>query len=390
MTLLPAEYARHLDNARTAYLTHFREVIEAAKQSSPKSVVIEAAVSIEDDDAPAENRLDVVVETDDGFERHFVMAPSTQDLERTEHPLPGGAKLLADEVVWFAVTLYVTPMLPDLAPVNAWFRKWFDEGGKVEAPFSGHVHFIDIEVMEDNDHRIDVDFGSAPLAALEELVQICLDGGAKNIWIFSGTDALEAKVPEDAGTMLELPDELLDYLAEVREDYLNRYIERLREAQGRVALEVGAGQRQGEVALRVDFLEVDDAGNQTPQEVLVTGAVPWEDGAYELPDLELRVLRLVWSGVLLMAQPAPEDLSFLTEWFRRWLEDGFDVGEPFGGFVHMMSPPHQVEDSFSVLIDLGTAPVEALRDLIERCVDHGATSITIGSGELALSGQAPT
>lgn len=389
---LPADITAYLGKVRASYLAHYKQQVDEAVARGTGKVLVEATL------APvgerAEHRVDLVVETDGSYERQFIIAPSTNPWPHSEHQV-GSARVLVDELVWFAFTLIAQPVPADTAFVQTWFRRWFEDGAKVEEPFEGHVHFCDVETFDDG-YRIDVDLGSAPVAAVEELVAACIAQGAQNLWLMSGADALaarfdvetvdvDAKDDDDDGDMFELPDELLEHLAAVRSDYLDAYVARLRQTDTRVALEAGGGPKQGELALRVDFVEVSDTGALTPHDVSATRALPWDDGHYDLAELRLYVMQMVWPSMVVVAWPAPPDTSFITAWYRRWLEQGFDVEEPFGGYVHMVSDVRRAEDHISFLVDLGTAPVEAVRDLIAQLAANGVTTVSIGSGEQALA-----
>lgn len=395
---LPAAVAEHLGKVRAAYLAHFKQQIDEAVERTAGKVLAEPTLAVSGE--RAEHRVDLVIEQPDGsIERQFIVAPSTTPWAHSEHPI-GDRRLLVDETVWFAFTVIAQPVPADTAFVQTWFRQWFDDADAVEGvapPFQGRVHFCEVETFDDG-YRIDVDLGSAPVRAVEELVAACVAHGAQNVWLMSGADALAARFDvetvdvdaadddDDDGDMFELPDELLEHLAAVRHDYLDAYVARLRQTDTRVALEAGAGTKQGELALRVDFVEVSETGEMTPHDVGAARALPWDEGHYDLAELRLYVMQMVWPSMVVVAWPAPPDTGFITTWYRRWIEQGFAVEEPFGGYVHMLSDIRRAEDHISFLVDLGSAPVEAVRDLVAQLAAHGVTTVSIGSGEQALSG----
>lgn len=69
-------------------------------------------------------------------------------------------------------------------PLFEWFEKWFDaddERPLDERGLQGVVHFMSDPAMAANSMILEVDFGSAPIEAVEELLDVAATAGASTI-----------------------------------------------------------------------------------------------------------------------------------------------------------------------------------------------------------------
>ena len=72
---------------------------------------------------------------------------------------------------------------PDWTPVEKWFARWFrigDERG-CGPPWLGVVHYLSDLSIDEARYRMEVDFGSAPVAALEGLLDALREVGATTV-----------------------------------------------------------------------------------------------------------------------------------------------------------------------------------------------------------------
>ncbi len=194
--------------------------------------------------------------------------------------------------------------------------------------------------------------------------------------------------------MLELDDDLIDHLGNVRTFYLacfqdavTRALERTNHEPNRVFIECSVRAGEQELGHYLDLVEVQQDGSYQPSHIVHGASGTWKDAQYALGDATLVVTELVWFAVTVTAKPIA-NASFLFDWFERWHKQGFAVEKPFGGYVHYMDVEN-TDDGIVAVVDFGTAPVEALRDLIERCVKAGAKQIGLGSSEDVLAGKGP-
>lgn len=73
------------------------------------------------------------------------------------------------------------------APLRAWFQRWIrvDDDVLAEPPLVGAVHFLSDPSVDSDGCVVQVDLGSAPIAAFEELLDVGATLGAKRVVISS-------------------------------------------------------------------------------------------------------------------------------------------------------------------------------------------------------------
>jgi hypothetical protein len=73
-------------------------------------------------------------------------------------------------------------------------------------------------------------------------------------------------------------------------------------------------------------------------------------------------------------------LGPMKRWFDKWFEEPESLRDPpFLGVIHFMSDPEFTEGSVAFWVDLGSAPTDALIDLLETCVTLEAKSVFLGT-----------
>jgi len=195
--------------------------------------------------------------------------------------------------------------------------------------------------------------------------------------------------------MLELDDDLLDHLATVRGQYIWCFLDAIAQAQARTEHEAGRVLVEGTLRTDdralghlIDIFEVGVDGKVQPIHVIHRSFSPWREVSYPLGLATLLVSEVVWFAVELVVEPTP-DIASLQAWFEHWQTDGFAVEHPLGGRVHFLAIERREGGSAALALDLGSAPVEALRDLIDRCVESGARKLHLHSVPAALAGTSP-
>ncbi len=102
--------------------------------------------------------------------------------------------------------------------------------------------------------------------------------------------------------------------------------------------------------------------------------------------MKITMHRLAWDYLELHCFPAPPDCDWepLRSWFLNW----FDVDEAkepdaddLYGVVHFISDPEVASDGFKLFVDLGSAPMAALGQLLDRLVDMQVTACTFGRND---------
>jgi hypothetical protein len=185
------------------------------------------------------------------------------------------------------------------------------------------------------------------------------------------------------------PGELLD---NIREHYLSRFSAELdsRAAAGtRVLTEVafrdasGAPSSEGpyDLPARSDVVVIND-GKATEVLNVDTDTMlsfqpisfDWDSARVTLGPFQWNWCEVHVAGESVAAEP-------IVAWFRSWFRDDED-GSPGNllGAVHFMSDPEvDAGNHLSFAVDLGSAPVEALEELLDATRSAGANEVTVGA-----------
>jgi len=97
--------------------------------------------------------------------------------------------------------------------------------------------------------------------------------------------------------------------------------------------------------------------------------------------LAVRLAPFPWDYCELRLGAPVFDPAHFRAWFDRWFdaEDSRPEGaRGFKGVVHFMSDPAVVDGVTRLLVDFGSAPVEAFEQLLDAAVASGQTSVRIG------------
>lgn len=105
------------------------------------------------------------------------------------------------------------------------------------------------------------------------------------------------------------------------------------------------------------------------------------DAVYvDIENTRVHVSGFSWDALTLdiegMRQDAAEQL--MRSWFLQWFDENDSNpanAEGLYGLVHFISDPVQVETVIRFTVDLGSAPVGAMTELIEVLCHHGATRL---------------
>ena len=142
-----------------------------------------------------------------------------------------------------------------------------------------------------------------------------------------------------------------------------------------------------QVPLRPDIVPM--AGGKPEAYMVVRGPEPeFEQVALEYEDgFQVGIGPFTWDECRVVAVNVPEyaDLSPLVEWFQEWA-DTRDEREPdkktgLRGVVHHIELTGREGEVIGFEADLGTAPVDALEELLGTLKEMGATHILLGAFE---------
>ncbi len=84
-----------------------------------------------------------------------------------------------------------------------------------------------------------------------------------------------------------------------------------------------------------------------------------------------------WATVITQGIEVAEMSTVLSAWFYRWFEPAKPDGEGLLNVVHFASDPIAREGGVETTLDLGSAPVDALLELLKTLAARGATNIRV-------------
>jgi hypothetical protein len=184
----------------------------------------------------------------------------------------------------------------------------------------------------------------------------------------------------DTTWLVGVPDEVMHYFEAVRSSY-TRTLEHAIRAEvsknpdARVYEEVVA--RTGDSSYKTCWDIAIEHGDGRMEPVLVDlhAFLPWEPARFRVGNLSVLVEPFLWHVCSIVARPAPaeHDFAALADWFDRWFERAKQPSERFRNAVHWMSDPELKAGHLCLQVDLGSAPPDALLDLL-RAIDAMAAS----------------
>ncbi|MES2263740.1 MAG: hypothetical protein V4724_34920 [Pseudomonadota bacterium] len=136
---------------------------------------------------------------------------------------------------------------------------------------------------------------------------------------------------------------------------------------------------------RADYIPREGAGK--PAMVDSTSHLDFETISVAYKDCDVLIGPFVWDWVQLTIRGLPEQeaASVAKNWFFRWFdpEDTNEANEDgLYGVVHFLGEPKVAANGIEFSIDLGSAPPEALEDLLERMSSHGASAASVANSAL--------
>lgn len=183
-------------------------------------------------------------------------------------------------------------------------------------------------------------------------------------------------------------------LDQIRDYYVSRFLEVLQEhsaaPDNTVVHEPAYCNSEGEVVtagelelpVRGDVLVIRDGVIDESLQIDTDEMLTFDPVEFDWPENELRVelhpFQWNWIQLRIYGLSAKTDWSPLREWFLRWFQEEDPVADELLGGVHFLSDPEPQEGCSQVSIDLGTAPVESLEELLDAIGRLGADRVEIG------------
>jgi hypothetical protein len=183
-------------------------------------------------------------------------------------------------------------------------------------------------------------------------------------------DVLEPVRDIAVGEILEVMARRLDSGAHVIHEPMQR------DADGHVT-------RSGKLRLPVrGDLEVTAGGRTLVQRVACEKVLNFEPLTLIEPDGFVAVLKpFRWDAadVLVEARQATPNWTPVRRWYLEWFQSRFsELAPDLDGAVHGIDGPNEVPEGWRFTVDFGSAPIEALTDMVGAFAETGAARIRIG------------
>ncbi|MYM26057.1 hypothetical protein GTP46_25845 [Duganella sp. FT135W] len=134
--------------------------------------------------------------------------------------------------------------------------------------------------------------------------------------------------------------------------------------------------------LRVDLMSKTDDGQNKPTEVRIDLDPNFKPQMYKFGPLTLELHPFLWNQVQILLNSAPNNIKQIEDWITHWLDIEDQGGmnrEGLSGAVHSFTQLQKTGDWWHMTGDFGTAPIEALVELINLMANQGITHIGIRS-----------
>ena len=153
--------------------------------------------------------------------------------------------------------------------------------------------------------------------------------------------------------------------------------------QAKFTEESGEILTQGELELpiRDDCVLVNDATTQVLSFSINQGQFSFDPVHVNWTNnIQVSIYPFEWNQCVLFFHRGPQQVEwdFLRQWYFKWFDEGIMDDHGFLGCIHSMSDPELVDDGYKVIIDFGSAPIEAIEDWIETVGLMGYERVRIG------------
>jgi hypothetical protein len=183
-----------------------------------------------------------------------------------------------------------------------------------------------------------------------------------------------------------------EYLQQVRDSYVDRYRTILRSkreegsdctAEVWVEPNVPAGQPRPPHPLCVDIMVGDD---EKPGMVMIAGDAIDGGlmGILTIGQMPVKVYAIAWEAMPVWIRHPDPDWTALQAWRKKWMNvDGSAPSDEdgLGGLVHYMGSPVAEGGGHLYEMDFGSAPVDALMELLDAIAGMGASEVEIGRSD---------
>jgi hypothetical protein len=131
--------------------------------------------------------------------------------------------------------------------------------------------------------------------------------------------------------------------------------------------------------LRVDLLANDSSDNPEPSEISLPPE-KLEPTGFNFGDFVVEAYPFSWCAIELLLDSEPTNKKQLEGWMTRWLDvqdQNARTSDDLSLAAHSFSPIQKTGDWWSLVADFGTAPADALVELIELFVGQGVRRLVL-------------
>jgi len=171
-------------NARDRYVSFYRRTIGNLRNAPNFAAELLVQPNGRNDPVPfCLMRLDAI-HGDTGEPEIKRIADGIERVPMASFVLSDGLEIRQEDFSWEALRLTFSMEAFEVQTVSDWLRKWLDTDETREPDswgLSGVVHDFAWSHAEPDTWRLDLDFGSAPMSALEELLTLLSAAGVRHV-----------------------------------------------------------------------------------------------------------------------------------------------------------------------------------------------------------------
>lgn len=137
---------------------------------------------------------------------------------------------------------------------------------------------------------------------------------------------------------------------------------------------------------RCDLIYKDDEGEIKILEYNLDSLLHYPDEDFMMGQMKISISPFVWHGCEITINKSIIDWNEFYAWATRWLDVSEILKsdeEDILGVIHNVTTPLQVENNWEISIDLGTAPIYAIKELFMLFESQGISELSIDSNSFS-------